>query len=629
MGATNPGGIGHAWVKKLFVDKNTDDPEQERFFYVHANVYDNQFVSKTYVKQLESLPEAKRKAYLDGSWDVFEGQVFTEFNRQHHVIKQIFPLKSVPHYLSFDWGYSAPFACYASAFIPMKSEDGQVFNRVVTYQEWYGIEKTEREWADIIYNKSLMAKFSDGYADSSMFNPKTDGSQSIANEFEKRWDELHKSRWLTLKQGTKNRLSRVAATHNWLSIAPDGLPYWLITENCLNLIRTLPMLVYDEHKIEDVDCFVAGTLIDTNKGKISIENIKTGDMIATPIGYRKAYIVGKQKKTPITTIVLSNGKTLQGTSYHKIFVQGKGLVELQKCNVHDILIQKNICHINPLLTTILNIENMTAEDIISRMGHILKKDTSRFISKFGRIILEKFLKSIVYTIKIIIRITMLLKIWNSLSRENTHYYTTGRELKMENYQINLKNGEHQKKEKKYYQIMRKKCIKELLGGNFRAVIVDQLLKHNTKCKRFAIIVENFKGIQNIFVRYVVNTLCKRKMENEQHKPVHILAVGHSDDKEVYRLRVEQSHLYFANDILVTNTTQEDHAWDSISYMLTQVKFIGILGGIRRSAGQRAKLIERIQRFKPMRATIITEQQTDDLLKAFETAKVQNKDWRAV
>lgn len=45
----------------------------------------------------------------------------------------------------------------------------------------------------------------------------------------------------------------MATVHNWLKDGPDGLPYWVVTENCTKLIETLPMLVYDEHNIEDVD----------------------------------------------------------------------------------------------------------------------------------------------------------------------------------------------------------------------------------------------------------------------------------------------------------------------------------------------------------------------------------------
>jgi len=88
-------------------------------------------------------------------------------------------------------------------------------------------------------------------------------------------------------------------------------------------------------------------------------------------------------------------------------------------------------------------------------------------------------------------------------------------------------------------------------------------------------------------------------------------------------------VYDEHKVEDVDTTQEDHAYDSVSYMLTQMKFIGAIGGVRRGLGMRGKMMERIQRFKPMRATIMTEEQTDDMLKAFENVKIQNRDWRAV
>jgi hypothetical protein len=70
----------------------------------------------------------------------------------------------------------------------------------------------------------------------------------------RKWKTINaKKNWINLKKGSNNRIERVATVHNWLSMAPDGLPYWLISERCPHLIRTLPLLVYDETNPEDVD----------------------------------------------------------------------------------------------------------------------------------------------------------------------------------------------------------------------------------------------------------------------------------------------------------------------------------------------------------------------------------------
>jgi hypothetical protein len=86
-----------------------------------------------------------------------------------------------------------------------------------------------------------------------MFNRKSDGSISIADEFENMWGNLNGEYYLGLDRGSNDRIKGWAVMHRWLSTAPDGFPFWQITDRCENLIRTLPFLVYDEHKVEDLD----------------------------------------------------------------------------------------------------------------------------------------------------------------------------------------------------------------------------------------------------------------------------------------------------------------------------------------------------------------------------------------
>ena len=84
----NPGGVGHFWVKRLFVDRiyrGKEKPEEYKF--IQALVFDNQFMmtsNRDYVDQLENLPEKERRAMLYGDWNVFEGQFFEEFNPEIH-----------------------------------------------------------------------------------------------------------------------------------------------------------------------------------------------------------------------------------------------------------------------------------------------------------------------------------------------------------------------------------------------------------------------------------------------------------------------------------------------------------------------------------------------------------------
>lgn len=88
IAGTNPGNIGHEWVKSLWVDRfyPPEEQEPEEFGYVPARVDDNPHVDPSYVKSLESLPDRLRKALREGSWDIAEGQFFTDFDRSVHVV---------------------------------------------------------------------------------------------------------------------------------------------------------------------------------------------------------------------------------------------------------------------------------------------------------------------------------------------------------------------------------------------------------------------------------------------------------------------------------------------------------------------------------------------------------------
>jgi hypothetical protein len=84
-----------------------------------------------------------------------------------------------------------------------------------------------------------------------MHNTQTDGSLSIAQIMMNFWKQ--RGLKIQLLRGNNNRIARVATVHNWLSISGDDLPYWLICKNCHKLIETLPELVHDENRVDDVD----------------------------------------------------------------------------------------------------------------------------------------------------------------------------------------------------------------------------------------------------------------------------------------------------------------------------------------------------------------------------------------
>lgn len=262
MGATNPGGIGHGYCKRNFVDHEADDDERDRYVYVHATVYDNKYQTQEYIRQLESLPEKEKKMYLYGSWDVFEGQFFDEWNRILHVCNPFIPSQQPQKPLivgGMDWGRTG-FPSHLTAFAFVLDVVEKVFwediswYRTRTFLEVTGKNKTPEEWSREIKTKlaEYNLKLEDiawVHADTAMFHPKEDGSISIAAQFIE-----HDEAWRAiLLQSNKDRVGGWEIMHKWLRIAPDGQPYWRVARNCKDTIRTLPELLHDDNIPEDLD----------------------------------------------------------------------------------------------------------------------------------------------------------------------------------------------------------------------------------------------------------------------------------------------------------------------------------------------------------------------------------------
>ena len=120
----NPGGPGHGYIKRLFIDRRYEPGENEEdYVFIPARVTDNRVLlarQPEYVKQLEALPPKLRAAWLEGKWDVLAGQVFQEFTddpahyedrRYSHVIRPFRIPREWNVYRSYDFGYAKPFSC--------------------------------------------------------------------------------------------------------------------------------------------------------------------------------------------------------------------------------------------------------------------------------------------------------------------------------------------------------------------------------------------------------------------------------------------------------------------------------------------------------------------------------------
>lgn len=114
LATTNPGGPGHVWVKNRWVvhpwgRPYTDPQTKKTRIFIPSRAVDNPSLDEDYWGFLKGLPETIRKAWLDGSWDIYEGQAFPELSRETHGFNHELP-EHWPLYISADWGYSAPYS---------------------------------------------------------------------------------------------------------------------------------------------------------------------------------------------------------------------------------------------------------------------------------------------------------------------------------------------------------------------------------------------------------------------------------------------------------------------------------------------------------------------------------------
>ncbi len=256
VAGTNPGEKGHGWVKKLWIDKIFDpnEKEKDKFFYVRALVDDNPYNAQTYLDQLDSMPEKLRKAYRDGDWSIFAGQYFSEFEEHIHVCDPFEIPETWQLWMCMDYGYGKPSAVYWNATDPASG-------KVYTYRELYVTEHTYEMLAESISRLTPLnekARIDWFVADSSIAD---DGQETGRTGLEIMQRVFSEAQWdIAIRLATKGKGSR---TNGWnlmrsyLRVQYDaqGTPStrWQVFRTCVNLIRTMPLQVFDKSNPEDLD----------------------------------------------------------------------------------------------------------------------------------------------------------------------------------------------------------------------------------------------------------------------------------------------------------------------------------------------------------------------------------------
>lgn len=257
----NPGGRGHGWVKRLFIDKAyTEGEHGDEYFFIKSLVKDNKALTDsdpTYVKKLETLPEKLRRAWLDGDWNIFEGQFFEEFTDapEHykdriatHVIDPFEVPRDWTIYRSFDFGYSKPFSCDWWAI----DYDGRAYLILQLYgctgQPNEGVKwDPDRIFAKIHQIESehrwLAGKQIRGVADPSIWDASR--GEAIISAADRHF--------VFFQPGDNKRLPGWMQCHYRLAFDTEEKPMVYFFNTCRDAVRTLPLLCYSDSSPEDLD----------------------------------------------------------------------------------------------------------------------------------------------------------------------------------------------------------------------------------------------------------------------------------------------------------------------------------------------------------------------------------------
>ncbi len=269
----NPGGVGHSWIKKRFIDGRepnkiyTDENGLTQCF-IPSLLDDNMELMKNdpeYERRLRLLPSYLYKALRHGNWDVIAGSAFEEFSREKHVIT---PFALDPavwvKFAAMDWGYAKPFSIGWWAV----NKEG----RMIRYREYYGCEKGEvnkglkmgaTEVAQKAFDISVAEGVTQMIADPAVWS-KIDNAPSIAEKFEAVGWKMTKA--------NNDRINGKIQLHQMLKeTGEDGKPNLLVFNTCSDFIRTIPILLPDKNHPEDIDTSLEDHIYDETRYAIMSE----------------------------------------------------------------------------------------------------------------------------------------------------------------------------------------------------------------------------------------------------------------------------------------------------------------------------------------------------------------------
>jgi len=505
------------WVRNDFV-KQFESGNKSYDVISFSSIDSPYFPKEEYERMKQTLSEEMFDMRYRGIFRKFSGLVYRDFDRNVHVID----VKLKPGwalYRSIDWGYNDPFCCLWIAV--------DFDSNVYIYREHYEAEQPTDYHAEMIKALSFGEKYKWSLGDSA--NP-----QMIKDMMVKGIEVQ------ACIKGPGSIQAGIEQVRNFLQVRANGKPRLFVDKNCINTIDGVENYRYPEDSRDDKNksdlpedyfnhaCFTKDVKVLTDNGEVPIYKIKKGDRVRTPFGVSKVLECGKTGHSKVFRF--GNGGI---TGSHKIFTQ-RGLVRFDALRYNDYvckLNQRKSLLMGSVSEGIHNRRRWSLESILCVLRRLRQAiEQNDYIDIFGGNIMVKFLRVIIFIIKIIIFLIMNWIIWNWYQLKNMLKDTTRRCFRLLRKTLNMLENLQAS------GMVPKKVLNSIKGlakwlGKIKNITqkfvrsVEKNLKHHFQ-KEQSIVIEERVGI----------------IADRQHL---------GEEEDVYNLKTEYG-MYFANGILVSN-----------------------------------------------------------------------------
>lgn len=240
----NPGGVGHGWVKRLFIDRDYRGSEKpEDYTFIKALVFDNAALMENdpeYLQSLQNLPDGLREAWLNGDWDALSGRYFTSFNRETHTVEPFRIPADWERYFVLDYGLDM----LAGYWIAVDWEGFAVVYREV-YKSGLIISDAAAEIRRLTPGDEVIR---DWIAPPDLWNRNRDTGRSAA--------EIFSEGGVLLRKASNDRVQGLYDMQEWMAMSQDSQgvkrPHLQVFTTCKNLIRCIPLAMHDEKDPNDM-----------------------------------------------------------------------------------------------------------------------------------------------------------------------------------------------------------------------------------------------------------------------------------------------------------------------------------------------------------------------------------------